>query len=400
MALNISPSTSIERKLLFMETLLNSTDKVSKVSEESINSGIAGGVAKVAGKAEKDIVLAISGLFPDSAFDDQLDQVCKDFGISPRFTAIGSSTYVRISAVPGTQYLVNTNTFKSSSGIRFTLDQDTTIPAFGYTYAKVKSIETGSVSNVDPLTISQVSPQPNGHINVVNEYKADGGRDIESDEILRIRIKDGANILARGTTAMLEQVFLKTNTNILRVENQGTNLAGKVVLAIVTQNGADLTQDELDELLENSAEFFCLTEYKPFGTNFYGVELKNIEYQNIDVSVRADITGDPDEIRKQIQVNMSKYVDPRFFDSSKHKVEWDNLLQICKNVPGMNYVPDQYFYPRADVSINVNKLPRMRGFLLLDLNGQIIQNFQGTLLPVYYPGQPDFSFSSTVLDSI
>lgn len=385
-----------------METMLNSTDKISKISDESIVSGVAGGIAKVAGKAEKDIILSLSQLFPDTAFDDQLDQVAKDYGISGRFGELGSSTFVRISATPGTTYLAGTHTFSSSSGIRFILSNDVTIPAFGFTYAKVQSIETGAKANVDPLTISKVAPAPVGHLNVINEYKADGGRDFESDEIFRIRIKDGANILARGTLAMLEQVFLTINTNILKVYNQGTSLNGKLVIGISTQNGASLSQPELDQLLVESSPFFCLTEHRPFGNALYGIELKNMEFQYIDVSFRADIAGDTDfdELRKEIQVNFSKYADWRFFDASRQKVEWDNLLQICKNAKGIKYVPDQYFYPRTDIVVNVNKIPRFRGFLLLDMEGQIIQNFQLTLQPAYFPNIADFSYQSTVLDSI
>jgi len=75
MSLNIRPSTSQERKAIFLQSLLNGTNKVSKVSSGSVLDGVADGVAKVAGKAEKDVILAVSQLFPDTAFSDQLDQV-------------------------------------------------------------------------------------------------------------------------------------------------------------------------------------------------------------------------------------------------------------------------------------------------------------------------------------
>lgn len=402
MALDIRPSTSIERKLLFIETLLNSTDKVSKVSDNSVLSGVAGGVAKVAGKAEKDIILAVSQLFPDSAFGDQLDQVALNFGIASRFGALGSSTYVRLIGDPGTIYLSNTHYFTAMNGVRFELEQDIVIGVLGFTYAKVRSLTMGLETNVEPLTISKVAPQPSGHLDVVNEYMATGGRDIESDEIFRIRIKDGVNILARGTIAMFEQLFIKINTKVLKVFHQGINNDGKVVLAIATQNGVDLTQSELDELLKKSAEFFSLSEYKPFGTNFYGIKLINITYQPIDISFRVDLdtSYNPDDIRIAIQVNISKYLDFRFFDTSTTKVEWDNLLQICKNIPGVKYVPDQYFYPRTDLAIDVFMLPRMRSFLMLSLEGQVISNFTGTLSPVFYPNVVDESFHQTVLNNI
>lgn len=402
MALDIRPSTSIERKLLFLETLLNSTDKVSKISDNSVLSGVAGGVAKVAGKAEKDIVLAVSQLFPDSAFGDQLDQVALNFGIASRLGAIGSSTYLRITADPGTIYLANTHVFASTDGIRFELEADLTIGELGFSYTKVRSTTTGAATNVNSLTISQVTPNPSGHIDVINEYEAVGGRDIEDNNTLRIRIKDGANILARGTIAMLEQVFMNINSKVLRVFNQGSDRNGKVVVAIATQNGTDLTQTELDELLNKSAEFYSLTEYKPFGYNNYGIILKNIEYQPIDISFRADIDNsyNSDKIRVAIQTNISKYLDFRFFNTATQKVEWDNLLEICKNVPGIKYIADQYFYPRVDLTIDNFKLPRVRSFLMLNLQGQVISNYTGTLSPVYYPNIVDESYHQTVLNNV
>lgn len=402
MALDIKPSTSIERKLLFIETLLNSTDKVSKVSDNSVLSGVAGGVAKVAGKAEKDIILAVSQLFPDSAFSDQLDQVALNFGVAPRFGSMNSSTYLRISAESGTVYLADTNIFISSSGIRFELETDVTVGSLGFVYAKVRSTTQGEETNVNALEISQVSPKPSGHINVVNEYKATGGRDYEDDKTFRIRIKDGANILARGTIAMLEQVFMNINSKVLRVFNQGSDRNGRIVLAIATQNGVDLTGTELNELLNKSSEYYSLTEYKLFGNKHYGIVLKNIEYQFIDISFRADIDSayNSDDIRISIQNNVSKYLDFRFFDSSRQKVEWDNLLEICKNTPGIKYIADQYFYPRVDLSINPFKLPRVRSFLMLNLQGQVINNYTGTLSPVFYPNVIDESYHQTILSNI
>lgn len=402
MGLNIRPSTSRERKQIFIEALLNATDKVSKVADGSILSGVAEGIAKVSGKAEKDVMLAVSQLFPDTSFGSQLDQVAANFGVPPRYQDLGSSTYVFISADPMTAYLANTHLFYSTDGIVFELEDDVTIGQFGIGYAKVKSTSSGSKTNVAPLSISKVSPAPSGHINVVNQVKATGGRDVEGDEMFRIRIKNGANILAKGTLAALEQVFIKLNPKVLKIFHQGTNHQGKVIITIATQNGVNLDQNELDDLLVNSSTYFGLSEYRPFGTNFYGIELRNQEYENIDIAFRCQLDNnvDPDKVRQDIQVNITKYLDFRFFDSSTSKVEWDNLLDIVKNTKGMKYVPDQYFYPRNDIGIVNYKLPRLRGFLMLDMEGAVISNFTGTLSPVYYPNVVDDDYMSTILASI
>lgn len=403
----IRPSTSTERKLLVLETILNTavnddgSSRVSKVSDHSVLSGIAGGIAKVSGKAEKDIILGISQLFPDLASEERLDQVALNFGVGSRFGAVGSSTYIRLSAAPFTQYLANTNYFTSSSGVRFELESNVTVGETGFVYAKIRSLTSGSKANVDPLTIFKCVPQPNGHIACVNEYMATGGRDIESDQIFRSRIKNAGNFLANGTLSMMEQRFIAINPKVLKLFNFGADRDGKIKIAVVTQNGVDLTESELDELLTLSARNFTLNEYRPFGTQFIGLKLVNITYQPVDISFRVELNSsyNPDEVRKQMQIAISKYLDFRYFDTYTSQVQWDKLLQICQNVPGVAYIPDQYFYPRTDLTIDTFMLPRLRSFLMLNLNGQVISNFTGTLSPVHYPHVIDENFYLTMIDN-
>jgi hypothetical protein len=406
--IQIRPTTSIERRLLFLETLLNTavnedgSSKISKISSHSVLSGVAGGVAKISGKAEKDVALAVSQLFPDNAYGGQLDQVARDHGIGARLGAIGSSTYIRLVANPGTGYLANTHFFTSTGGITFELEENAQVGSLGFTYAKVRSLDVGSATNVDPLSISKCSPQPSGHLNCINEYIATGGRDIESDEIFRARIKDGPNFVAKGTIAMLEQVFNKINQKVLKIFSFGTHRDGKLTLAIVTQNGVDLTNGELSELLERSAAYFNLNEYRPFGTAYIGIKLINMPYQPLDISVRVELdpSFNPDEIRKQMQINVSKYLDFRYFDTYRNQIQWDKLLHICQNIAGIKYIPDQYFYPRTDLTVDTFTLPRLRSFLMLNLEGQVIVNRSNTLTPVYYPNIIDESFHQTVLKNI
>lgn len=400
--MDIRPSTSRERSLLFMETLLNETDKVSKVAPHSVLTGIAGGVAKVAGKAEKDIALAMAELFPDLSFGTQLDQAAKNLGVTQRLGAMGSSTYVRLKADPGTLYQAGIHQFISTEGPTFDLEGDITIPQEGFTYAKVHSTETGLKTSVGALTISQINTQPSGHINVVNEVQATGGIDVESDEQFRIRIKNAGNLYARNTLAMIEQLCISINIKTLKVFNYGLNAGGKRVLAVLTQDGSDLSDTELNNLLIGVAPYLALSDSITWGNNYIGIQFKNVEYQPIDISFRVilDDSAAPDDVRRDIQIAISKYMDLRTFNPVKDRIEWDNLLQLVKDTNGVKYVPDQYFYPRVDVSVHTYMLPRLRGFLMLDISGNIISNLTGTLSPVFYPNQADFSYISTVLQNL
>lgn len=397
--MNLTPSTSQERRLIIIEALINETDVVSKIAPASALSGIAGGIAKIAAKAEKDIILALSQLFPDVSYGSQLDQVGFNLGTGPRFGALGSSTYVRVTAAPGTIYAAGINIFSSTEGPTFAIVTTTTVPQEGFAYIQVQSIATGSNQNVGPLTISSVSPAPSGHLSVVNEMQADYGRDLETDEQYRIRIQDGGNVLAKNTLAMIEQVAIATNNKVLKCWNYGVANNGQRVIAIVTQNGADLTQTELDVIKVYVGPFLALSDSQWNGTTYNGLQVRNTEYQPVDISFRVvlDNTANPDVVRQNIQIGISKYFDFRSFDPAKDIVQWDRLLNIVQNTPGVKYAPDQYFFPDNDVAVSAFLLPRLRGFLMLNLDGTVISNQSGTLNPVYYPAVADFSFSRTIL---
>lgn len=400
--------TSLEElKQAWVEMFLNNTDRVTKVSDNSVLSAIAYSDAKVGQKTLKELAIVEAHLFPDSAYGAQLDEIALERGVSARFGALGSSTFVRVVGDVGTQYVLNTHVFRSASGISFDLESTVTIPAAGYEYAKVRSQGTGVITNVDPLTINQVQPVPTGHKYVINEYRADGGRDSESDDDFRKRIKEGSNILAQNTLAKLEQAFMKVNENVMKVLYQGIDANGRVTVAIVTSNGVDLNGSELSDLLTESSAFLGLTELRPNGRNYYGMNIVNVTYFPVELYVGSTLTGvdfrvqlydvtKADDTRKEIQVKMSKYLDPRTWDRYK-KVEWDDLLQIVKSSANVKYVPDDRFYPNRDLTVPEDQLPRIKSFVMRDMNGNVLSSATGTVSPVYFPPEPSASFQSTVL---
>jgi len=395
------PQTVVDLKTLFLEGLINHTTKVTKISDDSVLSGVGYGIAKVAQKAMKDIALIESHLFVESAYGDHLDLIADRLGISPRFTAAGSSTYLRLVADPGTFYQRTIHSFTGAHGIEFELENDVTIGVHGFNYVKVRSTTTGKKTNVDPVSVNQVTPIPTGHQYVINEVMPYNGRDAESDDLFRKRIKETPNLCARSTISYIEQVLMKLQPDVLRVIYAGVDDNGKDTLMVVTQSGIDLTVVELNTLAASSADFLAVSELKPWGYTVYGVKYINPTWDYVDVDMRVDIdnTANPDDIRRDIQIGFLKYLDFRYWDYSK-KVEWDDLLQIAKSTKGVKYVPDQMFNPQVDKIIPTNKLPRMRSFILRNLAGTIISNVSGTIQPIFYPNSQDESYRTTVLYSI
>lgn len=389
-----------ELKQMFLEIFLNKTDKVSDISDDSVLNGIAYGCAKVGQRLLVNQGIVEGHLFPDTAYGQYLDNIASIRGISPRFGACGSSTYVRVIAQPGTSYIQGTQRFTSTSGITFELEESKTVDENGFAYIKVKSTQSGANTNVDPVSINKVSPKPTGHISVTNEYAATGGMDAESDELFRQRIKNSVNTLSRGTIAFIEQVFMKINPRVLRVFKGGIDSNGKMNLIVCATNGASFSDGEFNVLVSRSEEYLSLYDVLREKSG-YALKLNNVDWKYIDVSFRVEL--DPaynvDEVRKNIQIQMNKLFDYRFWKQGD-RVEWDDLLQAAKNANGVRYIPDNYFYPQADIIVGKYQLPRVRGFIMYDLNGNIIESNNGLISDVYYPNSPDIDFQSSVVNTI
>lgn len=389
-----------ELKQIFLEVLLNKTDKVNDVSAESVLNGIAFGCAKVGQKCLVNQSVVEGHLFPDTAYGSYLDELAAIRGIAPRFGAAPSTTYVRFIGEEGTFYNSAELVLYASTGIAFTLEEDVVIGANGYAYGKVRATSNGANTNVDPLSINRMNVVPQGHLSVTNEYRASGGRDYEDDELFRQRIKDSVNQLSRNTMSYMEQVFMKINDRVLRLHKGGVTADGKMNLIVVSVNGQDFSQAEFNEILSRSEEFLPLDELLRENTDF-ALNLQNVDWLPVDVEFRVDIDPAYDQaiVRRNIAIQMNKLFDYRFWKYGD-KVEWENLLYAAKNVEGVRYVPDTHFYPSADINVPRYRLPRIRGFILRDLNGDIIEDNGGLMSDVYYPNTIAEGYAASVLSNI
>lgn len=388
-------ATITNLKNLFIEMFLDKTAKVSNVADGSVVNATAFGVAKVAQKAMKDIAIKEAQIFPDTATGVYLDKAAALYGVSPRKGALGSSTYIRVSANPGTVYDTSV-AFVNKNGIRFQVDEALTVGESGYGYVKVRSINAGYSTNVPPNSITNVSPQPQGHIECTNEYYAIGGRDSEDDETFRIRIKNNLNILSKNTIEYWTQTLSNIDDRVLKVMSAGLDEKGIYNLYVVSQNGIFFTEEELDTLLESAQGYFGISELNIEG-KVVGIGIKNIDWfyvgseRGLDFRVQLQPDYDVSTVRQNIQVNLTKYLDFRFWTPGKI-VEWDDLLDIVKKTDGVKYVPDEYFFPYYDQQVPANQLPRIRGFVMRDQDGNILYDSDSNLSPLFYPSEPEDLF--------
>ena len=402
----IKPLSLARLKQLYLELFLNKTDKVSDVSDNSVLNATAYGIAKIAQKALKDGAIIESQIMPDSASGEYLDSAARLFSSITRKSASQSSTYLRVIAEPGTFYDKTSISFTNYNGITFTADEDLTVDENGFGYIKVRSQDSGIKTIVPPNTVITINSAPVGHIAVTNEYIPQGGADFESDELFRKRLKQHHNIVSRYTEEYYAQTFQQFNEDVLRIITLGVDNDGKKTLGVVTQNGIHLSSTELDELLEFSTPYFSIRDINRFGDTI-GIKLVNVDWHyigqptgdpsevGVDFRVQLWDNFDPDEVRKNIQIRMTKYLDFRYWEKGK-KVEWDNLLEIVKKTKGVRYVADAFFNPKTDEQVPATKLPRVRKFIMRDLNGNIISDNSGILGgETFYPETPLY-FQNTI----
>lgn len=386
-------------KSLWVETFLNKTDKVTDITDNSVLNGIAYANAKVAQKCLKDIAIVEAQVFPEMASGEYLDRAAQLFGVTPRQGALGSSIYVRVftDGSRDVTYEAGTHTFVNNDGVRFQIEETVTIPAeVGYGYVKVRSEAVGAFTNVDANTIINVTPVPQGHLECTNEYFAEGGRDKEDDEMFRLRILNHQNIYSVATLEKLVQVFRNIDDRVLKIMFVGVEEDSFLHIQIVTQNGQDLTQDELDELLEKATPYFGIGDLIVAG-DIMGIKLENATWYEVGgdtgVDFRCELVAGyrVADVRKNIQIGLSKYLDFRYWEAGQ-KVEWDDLLEIVKNTEGVKYVSSEWFRPNQDEPVSEFMLPRIKKFRMRDMNG-IIMLDEGTdfemsfddYAPVYYP---------------
>lgn len=376
-------------KNLWIEVFLNKTDKVSDITDNSVLNAVAYASAKVAQKAIKDVAIVEAQISPETAAGEYLDRAAALFGVTARYGALGSSTYIRVYAEPGTQYIAGENYFVSTDGVRFAIENSVTIGESGYGYVKVRSESLGAFTNVDANSIVNVNPIPQGHYECTNEYYAIGGRDSESDEMFRRRILNHQNVYASSTIEKLTQIFQNFDNRILKVMYIGIMEDSFIHIQLATQNGQELTFSELGTLLEKSAPYFGVGDMTMSG-KLVGIKLENASWYEVGgesgIDFRCEIEAgyDISTVRKNIQIGLTKYFDFRFWEPGQ-KIEWDDLLEIVKNTEGVRYVASEWFKPNLDELVPDFMLPRIKKFIMRDLDGNVMFDEENEFSPLFYP---------------
>ena len=396
MPLDYTSSANFQTLLnLATQTLLNNTDKVTKIAPFSVIQGLLSAVASVGQSALKDVALADTRFNVDFAADEDLDEIGTLYGVTSRLPATNSSTYVRLVADAGTTYPAGT-IFESSTNISFTLDSVVRVGSSNISYGKVTSTTTGESANVPALSINAVADTITGHRGVFNDFAAQFGSDAENDDRFRTRIKEGFNTLSTSTQARLEFILKTEFPDVLRLVFINTGDITGVTYGVVPVNGSDFTETQLNEMAITIRPFLSASDSSLGGTP--NILFRNIEYTPIDVQIfieRDDLISIND-IYTEISVRFNNELNYTLWNWER-PVEWDNLLAIVKRVNGVRYVDDSQFTPRADIHIPLHTMPRFRRLTIFGLDGILIRSGgEDTLRNYFYPNTIENAFNNVI----
>ena len=167
---------------------------------------------------------------------------------------------------------------------------------------------------------------------------------------------------------------------------------------MVTSNGVDLTQTELDDLKDKGEPYLSLQDLFVVNNLDGGLDpivVQNVErvYVDLDFRVQLESTVNITEFKVACQEAILSLLD--FTERSFDTVEWEDLFSIIRTQAGVRTLPEQFFYagdsntwnaitPHADVSVPSTKVARLRMFVVRDINGAVLFDNGSEMVGYYY----------------
>lgn len=355
----IKNKTIEELKTEFISSLRsNCGDKITKVLPDTVFNGLAFAISKITQKIIKSAAQIEARTFPELANNSTLDQIASENGIPVRYSASKSMVVLLFYAADTTFYASGFQV-KNSDGIVFETKKDLTVNENEFGFVVSESLTTGSVNNVEANTLTiPVTTAPVGHVSVTNTFKAINGRDQEAYRDYQNFILNIENILSKNTEAYYDALVRNFNREIIKVYSEV--VIGEINsfnLYVVKNNAADLSSGELTTLKNQ------IVPYTPLSDNKFNI--LNVVYTDFDMIVPVRlITGYIlADVLKDMQVNIQDFMNLTNWDFGQ-KLQWDDLLEVCKNTEGIEEVFDSGFYPNSDIQISDGSLPRLNNFTI------------------------------------
>ena len=385
----------------FTTAFLSTNPTVTKVSPNSVYASLTSGIASLAQKTLKENALIESYIDPDQASGDRLNQIALQRGVPARqATGLASTVWARIVSIPPSEdnptIYTTDMVFTGSHGIRFRLQEGFTVTsgeggAAGdsrfFSYRRLVALSEGELTNVPAFTITRIEQPPAGHIAVVNDVPSFGGRDAETDDQLRYRIKNYANITAFNTIAKISILANAINDKVFRVYNLGKDATGKPLLGVITHNGEDLLSTELDALTEGVQSQVSLADSL--------ISFTNLTPNLIALSARLQLRegANAETVFNRVYTLIDSYLRDLVYRAETRLLDWVQLYNLITLDPDILTVSSDSFQPNGRIDLSDRRPVRLAAADFRDLNGNTLYDIQGGRFTTYYDEESDFNIA-------
>jgi len=318
----------------------------SVITYTGIGSSIRGYITAVALKLRElwnEVTQIKRKLFINTAESADLDILAEERGVT-RLGATKAGAMLLFTGTLNTVITANTVITDPTSNIGYKLQENVTIGgknpnfvidgAINIANASIGDIAwaecliAGTNGNCQANSITQLSLS--GVTSVTNPSPAQGGKDIESDDELRYRLKNYIKLLNQQTQQYYQALCKDLDSRVLRVLAQkDTSRPDGIKIIITTTSGVPLPQVDLDIL---SAQI------KEKQRSFTEISCANIAFTLVSVSMRVKLkpivgsTIDSEKYFRDASAALAKYFDWSMWEYDKD-ISVDDVYIICQAVP-------------------------------------------------------------------
>jgi hypothetical protein len=387
----------IEQELV--QEFVSRNDTVTFLGIGGVIRGIFTSVALKLRELWNDTTQVKRKLFIDTCFGQDLDNYAAEKGIV-RNGETSAGALLLFKGTAGTIISSGTIIYNPTSKAGYLIKETIEIGAVNPGFVQNGLINLSNTSLGDVAWAESLVPGTKGkcYANQITEINIDGvtatnpaptvgGKDRESDDEFKYRIKNYVKLLSQDTTRFYEALCYDLDNRILRIKPmKDGNSPDAVKIIIVTKNGVPLSDAELGILTQ---------QIESSQKTYTKVTCVNIQFTIISIEMRVKLkpinnsgTVDFD----LYYVNMADIIS-KLFDWSKYNfgpnIKLEDSYAAALTCPQTNYIDLQTFKMNGSIATNINlnsnSLPYFQSLKITDMtarvtkyNEQINQKFYQT----------------------
>ena len=359
--------TEIEIEQELIQDLVVAQDEITYFGKGGVARSILHSIARRLAELWFDYGQKIKALFLGTSIGTDLDTYGENRGII-RLGACSSRVLLVFIGTGGTIVPEGTEitgdhgiVFKTSCQLNMGTDGNLAFAGAALASSVLaESVTKGVITKVAENTLNTLVNPIAGVNTVNNPLPAYYGKDEETDEEYRYRIKYQISILNKTTQDFITEGCKEANEDICRVFTEKAIGENKINVYVIKRSGSYLTTSEKSYILSYLNDRWIILPQ---------IEILDLPVTNVDVSLK--VRAMPGYTLEQLFINcadgITDYLDFRTWVLGED-VDSDDILQICLNAEGVDDIDVPNFIPGSNIEVDYNGIPMLRTMTMVDMD--------------------------------